>query len=117
MKNKVKSEVHTRASKDVQKVIESFANILEGKKIFNFLYYLKDDKGNSYLDYNSIGTIELISLLEYCWYSRINKFKGKDYADKLEPDELMAEFIAFVLKGEFVNIKHLKKLLKEDSHE
>lgn len=117
MRNKVKNEIHTKASKKVQKVIESFANNLEGKKIVNFLYYLKDDRGNSYIDYNSIGTIELICLLEYCWYSKINQIKGEDYADKLEPEELMAEFIAFVLKKEFVNIKHLKKLLKEDSHE
>ena len=31
MRNKVKSEIHTKASKEVQKIIESFANNLEGK--------------------------------------------------------------------------------------
>lgn len=36
MKNKVKSEIHTSTSKEVQKVIESFANNLEGKKIVHF---------------------------------------------------------------------------------
>lgn len=114
MKNKVKSEIHTSASKEVQKVIESFANNLEGKKIVHFLYYLKDDKDKSYVNYNSIGTIELISLLGYCWYARISEFKGEDYADKLEPEELLSEFIAFSIKKDLVNIKYLKKLLREN---
>ncbi len=114
MRNKVKNEVHIKGGKGVSKIFEKFANDLKDKEITTFLYLIEDSKGESYFNFNSISTSDLLSIVCYCWANKICDLKGKDYSENLEVGEILGEFISFCIKKHIVDVDYLKKLLREN---